>query len=148
MAYLFHIVAKFFQKLCVDFTGTLKHVTFIVHHIVVAKQLIELFTLKTLHWRNNERDGVLNHQRHDCLLNCLFRRRSKKRSKLRVTCLCAGNSPVAGEFPVQKASNAEKMFPFDDVIMNSNVLHACRPTLQRIVLHGYHASINFTIVKL
>ena len=42
--------------------------------------------------------------------------RSKKTSKLRVTGLCAGNSPVTGEFLAQRASNA-KMFPFDDVIM-------------------------------
>ena len=35
---------------------------------------------------------------------------------LRVTGLCAGNSPGGGEFPAQMASNAE-MFPFDDVIM-------------------------------
>ena len=60
-------------------------------------------------------DGVSNHQLHDCLLNRLFRRRSKKTSKLRVTGLCEGNSPVTGEFPAQ-TSNAE-MFPFDDVIM-------------------------------
>ena len=33
--------------------------------------------------------------------------RWKKRSKLRVTGLCEGNSPVTGEFPVQRASNAE-----------------------------------------
>ena len=43
-----------------------------------------------LQWRLNERDGVSNHQPLDCLLNCLFRRRSKKSSKLRVTGLCAG----------------------------------------------------------
>ena len=35
------------------------------------------------------------------------RRRSKKASKLCVTGLCAGNSPVTGEFPAQRASNAE-----------------------------------------
>ena len=35
------------------------------------------------------------------------RRRSKKTSKLRVTGLCEGNSPVTGEFPAQRASNAE-----------------------------------------
>ena len=34
------------------------------------------------------------------------RRRSKKISKLRVTGICAGNSPVTGEFPAQRASNA------------------------------------------
>ena len=69
-----------------------------------------------LPWRHNERDGVSNNQPNDCLLNRLFRRRSKKTSKLCVTGLCAGNSPVTGEFPAQKASNG-KMFPFDDVII-------------------------------
>ena len=62
---------------------------------------------KTLHWRHNWRDGVSNHQPHDCLLNRLFGRRSKKTSKLYVTGLYAGNSPVTGEFPVQKDSNVE-----------------------------------------
>ena len=60
-------------------------------------------------WRHNECDGVSNHQTHDCLLNCLFRRRSKKTSKLRVTGLCEGNSPVTGEFLAQKASNTENV---------------------------------------
>ena len=54
-------------------------------------------------------DSVSNHQPHDCLLNCLFRRRSKKTSKLRVTGLCAGNSPGTGEFPAQMARNAENI---------------------------------------
>ena len=50
----------------------------------------------TLQWRDNWRDSVSNHQPHDCLLNRLFRRRSKKTSKLRATGLCAGNSPGTG----------------------------------------------------
>ena len=62
-----------------------------------------------LQWRHNGRDSVLNHQSHDCLLNGLFRRRSKKTWKLRVTGLCAGNSPGTGEFPAQMASNAENV---------------------------------------
>ena len=62
-----------------------------------------------LQWRHDGHDGVSNHQRHDCLFNCLFRRRSKKTSKLRVTGICAGNSPVTGEFPAQRASNAENV---------------------------------------
>ena len=37
------------------------------------------------------------------------RHRSKKTSKLRVTSLCEGNSPVTGEFPAQRASNAENV---------------------------------------
>ena len=60
-----------------------------------------------LQWRHNGRNNVSNHQPHDCLLNRLFRRRSKKTSKLRVTDLCVGNSPVTGEFPAQMASYAE-----------------------------------------
>ena len=38
-----------------------------------------------------------------------FRRRSKKTSKLRVTGLCAGISPVIGEFPAQMASKAKNV---------------------------------------
>ena len=63
----------------------------------------------TLRWRHNGCDAISNHQPHDCLLNSLFRRRSKKTSKCRVTGLCAGNSPGTGEFPTQMASNAENV---------------------------------------
>ena len=56
-----------------------------------------------------EHNGVSNYQPHDCLLKRLFRRRSKKISKLRVTGLCEGNSPVTGKFPAQRASNAENV---------------------------------------
>ena len=44
--------------------------------------------------------------------------RSKKTTKLRVTGLCEGNSPVTGEFPAQSPVT-RKMFPFDDVIMQA-----------------------------
>ena len=62
-----------------------------------------------LRWRHNDHAGVPNHQPHGCLLNRLFRRKSKKTSKLRVTGLCAGNSPGTGEFPAQMASYAENV---------------------------------------
>ena len=65
--------------------------------------------VSALQWRHNGRDSVSNHQRHECLLNRLFRRRSKKTSKLRVTGLCAGNSPGTGEFPAQMVSYAENV---------------------------------------
>ena len=61
----------------------------------------------SLQWRHNGRDSVSNHQPHGCLLGRLFRRRSKKTSKLRATGLCAGNSPGTDKFPAQMASNAE-----------------------------------------
>ena len=52
---------------------------------------------------------VSNHGGLHCLLNCWFRCRSKKTSKLHVTGLYAGDSPVTGEFPAQKASNMENV---------------------------------------
>ena len=69
----------------------------------------ELPWFKTLRWRHNDHAGVSNHQPHGCLLNRLFRGKSKKTSKLRVTGLCAGNSPGTGEFPAQMASYAENV---------------------------------------
>ena len=62
-----------------------------------------------LQWDHNGRDGVSKHQLHHCLLSLLFRRKSKKISKLRVTGLCAENSPMTDEFPAQRASNTENI---------------------------------------
>ena len=70
---------------------------------------ISLSPNNSLRWRHNGRESVSNHQHHDCLLNRLFRLRSKKTSKLCVTGLCAGNSPGTGEFPAQTASYAENV---------------------------------------
>ena len=63
----------------------------------------------TLRLRRNEPDGVSNHQGLDCLLNRLFKCKSKETSKLSATGLCEGNPPVTGGFPSQKASNAENV---------------------------------------
>ena len=63
-----------------------------------------------------------NHQPHDCFLNRLFRHRLKKRSKFRVTGLCAGNSPEAGEFPAQMASNAEGFHTMTSLCINHSIL--------------------------
>ena len=54
-------------------------------------------------------DGVSNHHSHHSLHKRSFRYRSKEASKLHVTGLCAGNSPVTGKFPAQMASNAENV---------------------------------------
>ena len=75
-----------------------------------------------LHWRHNDHDGVSNHQTYGCLLNRLFRRRSKKTSKLCVTDLCVGNSPGPVNSP-HKGPVTRKMFPFDDVTMHSDLFH-------------------------
>ena len=83
------------------------------HHLYPALT----YPNKTLRWRHNDHDSVSNHQPHGCLLNRLFRRRSKKTSKFRVTGLCVGNSPGPVNYP-HKGPVTRKMFPFDDAIMN------------------------------
>ena len=73
-------------------------------------------------WRHNGRESVSNQQPHDYLLNRLFRRRSKKTSKLRVTAFVRGihrgpvNSPH--KWPVTR-----EMFPFGYVIMTYRMRH-------------------------
>ena len=74
-----------------------------------------------LQWRHNESYGISNHQRLDCLLNCLFRR-NWKIAKLRAAGLCEGDSSVTGEFPAQRPV-ARNMFPFDDVIIHAYGSH-------------------------
>ena len=85
-------------KICTEFCFTFGYMN--------SSKLIHMITLR---WRHNGRDGVSNHQHRDCLLNRLFGHRSKKTPELRVTGLCAGNSPGTGEFPAQMASNAENV---------------------------------------
>ena len=63
----------------------------------------------TLQWRQNEHHGVSNHRLLDCLVKRLFRRRSKKTSKICVTGLWEGNPPVTGGFPSRKASRTENV---------------------------------------
>ena len=84
------------------------------HEKMVCSVCLFIF-LWTLQWRHNEHDGVSNHQPHDCLHNHVFRHRSKETSKLCVTGLCAGTSPVKSP---HKRLVTRKMFPFDDVIMD------------------------------
>ena len=78
-----------FQKLAT------RHFYIMLHNGI---DVTETYNTTSFRWRHDGRDSVSNHQPHDCLLNCLFRRWSKKTSKLRVTGLCAGNSLGTGEF--------------------------------------------------
>ena len=82
-----------------------------------------------------------------------FRRRSKKTSKLRVTGLCAGNSPLTGEFPTQKAINAEnvsiwwrhhvRQFDFIVTRIVINDAHAATTQLRLSGLHRWNLDEQF-----
>ena len=71
-------------------------------------------------------------------------RRSQKSSKLRVTGLCVGNSPVAGEFPAQRASNVEKSFHLMTSLWIRNVLITNSVILNVIVLRWCGSMIGHT----
>ena len=61
-------------------------------------EMIMLVHSVPLQCRHNEHHWFSNHRRLYCLPNHLFRRISKKTSRLRVTGLCEGNPPVTGGF--------------------------------------------------
>ena len=113
MIWIFHRRVCFLKsKSNILFYKATKWIYFRIIEYKPAHMIIFLTILKgawwwhvSLQWRHNECDGVPNHQPHDCLLNPLFRHRSKNTSELRVTGLCAGT----GEFPAQMASNAENV---------------------------------------
>ena len=67
----------------------------------------------SVQWRHDARDGVSNRELHYCFLNRLFKCRSKKTSKLRVTSLFASDREM-------RASNAEKWFNLKISINNNN----------------------------
>ena len=60
----------------------------LLHHATQSRLLFSTPALSPLQWRHKGHDGVSSYQRLDCLINRLFRRKSKETSKLRVTGLC------------------------------------------------------------
>ena len=90
-------------------SSTLRQIDPDTAYVVCISVSLGFPSLYALRWRQNGRDSGSNHQPYDCLLNRLFRHRSKKTPKLRVTGLCAGNSPGTREFPAQMTSNAENV---------------------------------------
>ena len=66
-----------------------------------------MLILYSLQWCYNERDGVSNTGVSIVYSTVCLGSDQRKKSKLPVTGLCEGKSLVAGELPVQRASNAE-----------------------------------------
>ena len=73
------------------------------------KSITILYSIRTLQWHHDERNGISNHGHLNCLLNCLFRDRSNKILKLCITGLCEGYPPVTGGFLSQRASYVENV---------------------------------------
>ena len=72
------------------------------------------------------------------LLNRLFRHKSKKTSKLRVTGICEGNSSVTGDFPAQRASNVKTFsiwWRHPEICELNRSLHLPRLTWQQSIMY-------------
>ena len=114
--------------------------TSMLRHCNVSPSSLSKMDIKrklALQWHRNGCDGVSNHQTHDCLLNRLFRRRSKKTSKLHVTGLCAVNSPGT-KFPAQMATNAENVSMWWR-------LHGIKPSLPHFISTTHSTYIKVLI---
>ena len=104
-------------------------------HYVYSKQWFSFdemiytmkYRLRSLKWHHNERDGISNHRRIDWSLHRLFRRRSKKTSKLRVTGFCEGNSSVTSKFPAQRDTKVSIWWRHP-----GKVLEICHKTLTTV----------------
>ena len=70
-------------------------------------------------------------------------RRSKKTSKLRVTGLCAGNSPGTGEFPSQRTGNAEYVFIWWRHYASLTVTHILSGTPQWTNMYTFQNHIHW-----
>ena len=101
--------------------------------------------LKTLQWRHNERNGVSNHQFHDCLLNRYSGINERKHQSSASPAFLRG----IHRWPVNsshKGSVTRRMFPFDDVIMNSPGLQYLTLSIHRLYsTHGTNVYIRYSL---
>ena len=65
---------------------------FFKHDNCAQADMSFLLYVQPLQWRHNERDGVSNHQPHDCLLNRVFKAQVKENTK------APRHWPLWGEF--------------------------------------------------
>ena len=117
-----------------------KQVVHVVFSISIWNMAVPSPRSEALQWRHNGHDGVSNHQLLECLFNHLFRRRSKRTSKVRVTGLCGGihRGQVNSR---HKVPVTRKMFPSDHLIMVcteiilSSALWSTRPSVSSLSVH-------------
>ena len=82
-----------------------------------------LCKVDTLQWCHNGQDGVSNHQPHNCLLNHLFKAQIKENTKAPRHWPLYGECTGDGEFPTQRAGNAENV----SISWCHHEVHSCLP---------------------
>ena len=99
----------------------------------------------TLQWRHYENDGVSNHQHHDCLVNRLFRRWSKKHESSASLAFVRGIHRLPAN-SLHKGPVTRSVFPFDDVIMQ-NAPFSMRTGLNNLgAEHQYDVNLTHTVI--
>ena len=92
--------------------------------------------MTTLQWRHYERDGVSNHRCLDCLLNRLFRCRSRKHQSSASLVFVGGIRRWPMDSP-HKGSVTRKIFPFDDVIRKISILQKCSSSMRSFYVSSF-----------
>ena len=91
--------------------------------LLIAFHLVNR-SIQTLQWHFNKRDGVSNHRRIHCLLNCWFMHRERKHQSSAPLAFVRGIHRWSVNSP-HKTPVLRKIFPFDDVIMGIQDTHNC-----------------------
>ena len=118
----------------------LEQICLILHAVA---PLIEIRSV-TLIWRHNGRDGVSNHQPHDCLLNRYSGADQRKHQSSASLAFVRGSH----RWPVNsshKWSVMRKMFPFDDVFMDD---FAVRGNPWRFIYDPFDLSMRYNVLHL
>ena len=97
-------------------TGALFYIYFSRNILTPAADWYVNSQFTTLQWRHNEHDGVSDRRHLHCLLKCWFRHRKHQSSASLAFVRGIHRSPVNSP---HKRPVTRKMFPIDDVIMNS-----------------------------
>ena len=114
------------------------------HSLKNSVQLGKINRISSL-WHHNGHNGISNHQPHKYLLKRSLRHRLKKTSKLCLTGLCVGNSPVTGEFPAQMASNMENVSIWWGHHM---LMDLCKIAVCPMLMHAGHQLGSWTSTSL
>ena len=102
-AYAISVLGKY-TRTCFYFPSNILKKTVVRYCSFQSMKEITIMRTQTSHYSD-----VIMSSRASQFTGVSIACRSKKTSKLRVTGLCEGNSPVTGEFPAQRASYADNV---------------------------------------
>ena len=115
-------------------TGHLGEIVYLSSITYRDRVNLSCVVLSSLQWRHIERVSISNHHPHDWLLNRLFRRRSKKTSKLRINGLWIHRWPMNSP---HKGPVTRKYFHLVTSPYSKSTI--------RFLLYSLHASVSISL---